>query len=295
MDIPDERLTASATVRKTLHEPARSPRWQHVRASFIAEKPRCAACALDVEHRPHSLNVHHIVPFNFVVRVGRPDLELDARNLITLCEGGEEHHLVLGHLRDWESYNARARTDAAPRRLPRPSERGDREARVVARRARDAPAALRAVVERREDGAARPPRRGVSAGALNTVPISLGKRSHRVSHALFVVCRDGELLAFQSVADAVAYLESPDVEDGEFILAYDDVGTRMSIGVAEPTKRRRFLGLESLVLTAVLIEPASLVGAATDELRRTLASHLALDEKTPLAELVEAALRRFGK
>ncbi len=116
-----------------------------------------------------------------------------------------------------------------------------------------------------------------------------------MSHALFVVCRDGELLAFQSVADAVAYLESPDVEDGEFILAYDDVGTRMSIGVAEPTKRRRFLGLESLVLTAVLIEPASLVGAATDELRRTLASHLALDEKTPLAELVEAALRRFGK
>jgi len=45
-------------------------------------------------------------PFHFVVLCGRPDLELDPRNLITLCtEPKFEHHLLLGHLDDFESYN----------------------------------------------------------------------------------------------------------------------------------------------------------------------------------------------
>jgi hypothetical protein len=30
--------------------------------------------------------VHHIFPFHYCIALGRPDLELDDRNLITLCE-----------------------------------------------------------------------------------------------------------------------------------------------------------------------------------------------------------------
>jgi len=32
------------------------------------------------------LQVHHIFPFHYCIALGRPDLELDDRNLITLCE-----------------------------------------------------------------------------------------------------------------------------------------------------------------------------------------------------------------
>ena len=39
-------------------------------------------------------------------------MELDPTNLITLCEiKGREHHLLLGHLDDWESYNVNVRRD----------------------------------------------------------------------------------------------------------------------------------------------------------------------------------------
>jgi hypothetical protein len=53
-----------------------------------------------------------MVPFHFVIACGRPDLELDFRNLITLCEGAENHHLIVGHLDDWESYNRSVAHDA---------------------------------------------------------------------------------------------------------------------------------------------------------------------------------------
>src|ERR1019366_188640 len=48
---------------------------------------------------------------------GRPDLELDPRNLITLCEDedgrqGQDHHLLVGHLDDFESSNLQVVTDA---------------------------------------------------------------------------------------------------------------------------------------------------------------------------------------
>ena len=49
----------------------------------------------------------------FVRRAGGRELELDERNLITLCEAGENHHFVVGHLGDWRSYNPEVRGDAA--------------------------------------------------------------------------------------------------------------------------------------------------------------------------------------
>lgn len=66
-------------------------------------EPACMACG----HRGRGLQVHHIKPFHL-----HPNLELDPNNLITLCEiKGREHHLLLGHLDDWESYNPNVRAD----------------------------------------------------------------------------------------------------------------------------------------------------------------------------------------
>ena len=79
----------------------RSPLWTAVEQAFRKQHPQCAACG-----QTGQLNVHHEFPFHYVVALGRYDLELDDRNLITLCEPeAKEHHLLLGHLDDWQSYN----------------------------------------------------------------------------------------------------------------------------------------------------------------------------------------------
>jgi len=82
----------------------RSPQWQRVRREHLLREPACVACG----HKGRGLQVHHIKPFHL-----HPQLELDPRNLITLCEvRGRDHHLLLGHLNAWESYNERVRDDA---------------------------------------------------------------------------------------------------------------------------------------------------------------------------------------
>jgi len=84
----------------------RSPKWPEVERAFRTKNPNCLACTENQQ-----LNVHHMYPFHYVVLCGRPDLELDPRNLITLCtREDEEHHLLLGHLDDFESYNPQVET-----------------------------------------------------------------------------------------------------------------------------------------------------------------------------------------
>ncbi|HEY3993606.1 MAG TPA: HNH endonuclease [Ktedonobacteraceae bacterium] len=88
--------------RKYGHE-SRSPEWPAVAHAHLAKEPACRVCG----HRGQGLQVHHIKPFHLY-----PDLELDPNNLITLCElKGRDHHLLIGHLDDWESYNPQVRTD----------------------------------------------------------------------------------------------------------------------------------------------------------------------------------------
>ena len=85
------------------HGRDRSPEWPAVEKAHLLKEPACAACG----HKGHGLQVHHIKPFHL-----HPNLELDPDNLITLCEIlGREHHLLLGHLDDWESYNPNVRAD----------------------------------------------------------------------------------------------------------------------------------------------------------------------------------------
>jgi 5-methylcytosine-specific restriction endonuclease McrA len=58
-------------------------------------------------YKGKKLQVHHVKPFHL-----HPHLELDPRNLITLCEArGRDHHLLLGHLGEWQSHNENIRQD----------------------------------------------------------------------------------------------------------------------------------------------------------------------------------------
>ncbi len=93
---------------------ARSPRWKAVQAAHLERQPYCVACG-PRSHRRTRKEVHHIFPFHYCVVLGRPDLELDPRNLITLCSSGPNHHLLLGHLDDFESGNLSVARDARHR------------------------------------------------------------------------------------------------------------------------------------------------------------------------------------
>src|SRR6185312_2603434 len=111
MDHPDHGAAAAAE-----HGLARSPHWPHVEKAFRKAHPHCVACAPDASD--HAVQVHHRAPFHYVVSLGRPDLELDPRNLVSLCETeegkpAEDHHLLIGHLGNFRAGNLEVLEDAA--------------------------------------------------------------------------------------------------------------------------------------------------------------------------------------
>lgn len=86
------------------HGHERSSEWHRVALEHRKREPRCVVCG----YKGSKLQVHHIKPFHL-----HPQLELDPDNLITLCSArGREHHLLLGHLDSWSSYNEHIRADA---------------------------------------------------------------------------------------------------------------------------------------------------------------------------------------
>ncbi len=94
----------------------RSPLWDEVEKKHLKKQPYCVACGKDVKYIK-GLQVHHIIPFHIVIELGRHDLELDERNLMTLCENEDgiktqNHHLLIGHLDDWQSFNYVAKQDS---------------------------------------------------------------------------------------------------------------------------------------------------------------------------------------
>jgi hypothetical protein len=95
----------------------RSPEWPKVAREHLAKQPHCVCCKPGT-NLGAGLQVHHIFPFHYCRLLGRPDLELDLRNLITLCEDeperpGENHHLLVGHLDDFQSSNLGVVRDAS--------------------------------------------------------------------------------------------------------------------------------------------------------------------------------------
>jgi hypothetical protein len=96
------------------HGVQRSGMWKTIEKNYKKTYPNCACCGLSEPIVP--IQVHHIIPVHFAVLLGRPDLELDFRNLISLCESTadlhcENHHNLLGHLHDFGSFNPRVTTD----------------------------------------------------------------------------------------------------------------------------------------------------------------------------------------
>ena len=73
----------------------RSSHWPAVEHAYRKLHPVCEACGSDVR-----LNVHHKHPFHL-----HPELELDPNNLITLCMGSDECHLLIGHGDNFRAYN----------------------------------------------------------------------------------------------------------------------------------------------------------------------------------------------
>jgi hypothetical protein len=95
----------------------RSREWPRVEKAHRLKQPHCMCCKPGTNARA-GLQVHHIFPFHYCIALGRPDLELDDRNLITLCEDeagkpGQNHHLLVGHLDDFQSSNLAVEVDAA--------------------------------------------------------------------------------------------------------------------------------------------------------------------------------------
>jgi hypothetical protein len=90
----------------------RSPHWPAVEKAFRKLHPQCVACVVkSVTH----IQIHHRFPFHYCIALGRPDLELDMRNLITLCEWkspSPNHHLLIGHLDSFASSGLDVAEDA---------------------------------------------------------------------------------------------------------------------------------------------------------------------------------------
>jgi hypothetical protein len=95
---------------------SRSPQWPAVAKAHLQKQPSCVACKPGTDATAGK-QVHHMFPFHYCIALGRPDLELDDRNLITLCENeagkpGQDHHLLVGHLDDFQSSNLSVHVDA---------------------------------------------------------------------------------------------------------------------------------------------------------------------------------------
>jgi len=79
---------------RSLGLPKRSSKWRKLEKDFLEKNSFCAVCG-----SKQTLNVHHIKPFHLY-----PELELDVNNLITLCMGKKECHLLIGHGADFKAY-----------------------------------------------------------------------------------------------------------------------------------------------------------------------------------------------
>jgi 5-methylcytosine-specific restriction protein A len=90
---------------KTTLKSKRSSKWPTVRKNHLKTNPTCAVC-----NGSEKVEVHHIKPFH-----EHPELELDATNLITLCESksyGIVCHLAVGHLGHYRKTNEDVIKDA---------------------------------------------------------------------------------------------------------------------------------------------------------------------------------------
>ena len=90
---------------KALKGQRRSSKWSKVRGAHLEKHPECEVCG-----RKTHVEVHHVMPFSMF-----PDMELEPKNLITLCENkknGLNCHLFVGHLGNFKRFNPNAKAMA---------------------------------------------------------------------------------------------------------------------------------------------------------------------------------------
>lgn len=81
----------------------RSSQWSKIRKQYLADHPECEICG-----SKEKLEVHHKNPFHV-----HPELELDPKNLIALCESKQSNcHLKFGHRGSFRNYNSNIEEDA---------------------------------------------------------------------------------------------------------------------------------------------------------------------------------------
>lgn len=90
----------------------RSSHWPAVEREKKKICPACIICGVT-----EAIQIHHVFPFHYCVALGRPDLELDLRNLVTVCETNaklkeQNHHLLIAHLDDFKSANLKVIADS---------------------------------------------------------------------------------------------------------------------------------------------------------------------------------------
>lgn len=116
---------------------------------------------------------------------------------------------------------------------------------------------------------------------------------------IFIVASDGDLLAFDSPARAEGYVESIDVENGEYLHAFDSEGRLLALEVDRPTVHHKFLGLESVELTPVHLVEKEAHPSHSNELMTMLIEMLARDgqpvqrKDISMKDLVDRAFRIF--
>jgi len=100
-----------------VHGLKRSSKWRTVERTYKEAHPACACCGKTYPGG-RGIQIHHRFPFHDCILAGRADLELDERNLISLCEdekGVETNdcHFVVGHCCSFRSFNPTVEEDAA--------------------------------------------------------------------------------------------------------------------------------------------------------------------------------------
>jgi 5-methylcytosine-specific restriction endonuclease McrA len=93
---------AKSVFREHAKKVTRSSKWSATRKETLLDNPKCEACG-----STSFLQVHHCIPFHL-----RPELELDPKNLIVLCMGPNECHLLIGHGDNFKKYNPYVAADA---------------------------------------------------------------------------------------------------------------------------------------------------------------------------------------
>jgi 5-methylcytosine-specific restriction endonuclease McrA len=91
----------------------RSWQWGEVEQAFLTRNNfKCAMCSIT---GATLVQVHHIAPFHYISspNIQRGDLEFNPQNLVPLCQGPgtNEHHILVGHLGNFQYFNEDARAD----------------------------------------------------------------------------------------------------------------------------------------------------------------------------------------